>query len=212
MPPTHPPHPPKKKIHVASEKWSHCETVALWNNLVTKTSSTCSIHRSLRCHWKPDYQGSSLSLVLWLFSWYRAFAMCIRTNIQDSVMVGIVWHHLANISWIIAIIINKHLINGVIYPKSCRNTSYLMDFIITLIFSGASVAEKMRSSHWKRNTVEMWRYAIYMQIYDVILRMMLLLPVCCCLNSWRFITAVLQHISNAHNALRSTCITSRAPL
>ena len=28
---------------------------------------------------------SSLSLVLWLFSWYRSFAMCIRTNIQDSV-------------------------------------------------------------------------------------------------------------------------------
>ena len=45
--------------YVAAKKWSHCETVALWNTLGTcKTSSI-----PLRCHWKPDCQRrSSLSL------------------------------------------------------------------------------------------------------------------------------------------------------
>ena len=44
----------------SSKKWSHCETVALWNSLGTcKTSST-----PLRCHWKPNCQRrSSQSLV-----------------------------------------------------------------------------------------------------------------------------------------------------
>ena len=44
----------------SSKKWSHCETVALWNSLGTcKTSSI-----PLRCHWKPNCQRrSSHSLV-----------------------------------------------------------------------------------------------------------------------------------------------------
>ena len=43
----------------SSKKWSHYETVALWNSLGTcKTSSI-----PLRCHWKPNCQRrSSLSL------------------------------------------------------------------------------------------------------------------------------------------------------
>ena len=46
--------------YVAAKKWSHCETVALWNSLGTcKTSSI-----PMRCHWKPNCQlRSSLSLV-----------------------------------------------------------------------------------------------------------------------------------------------------
>ena len=43
----------------SSKKWSHCETVALWNSLGTcKTSSI-----PLRCHWKPNYINGGLSLV-----------------------------------------------------------------------------------------------------------------------------------------------------
>ena len=46
--------------YVTAKKWSHCSTVALWNNLGDcKTSSI-----PLRCHWKPNCQWrSSLSLV-----------------------------------------------------------------------------------------------------------------------------------------------------
>ena len=62
------PPPPKKKKNKkkkpknlkfqATNTCSIQKMVALWNSLVTKTSSTCSIHRSLRCscHWKPDCQ------------------------------------------------------------------------------------------------------------------------------------------------------------
>ena len=46
--------------YVAAKKWSHCQTVALWNSLgICKTSSI-----PMRCHWKPNCQRrSSLSLV-----------------------------------------------------------------------------------------------------------------------------------------------------
>ena len=41
----------------SSKKWSHCETVALWNSLGTcKTSSI-----PFRCHWKPNYQRRSVT-------------------------------------------------------------------------------------------------------------------------------------------------------
>ena len=54
-------------------KQSHCETVALWNSLGTcKTSSI-----PLRCHWKPNCQRRSQLCHLWLFCWYRSFAMWI---------------------------------------------------------------------------------------------------------------------------------------
>ena len=44
----------------SSKKWSHCETVALWNSL--GTCKTISI--PMPCHWKPNCQRrSSLSLV-----------------------------------------------------------------------------------------------------------------------------------------------------
>ena len=44
----------------SSKKWSHCETVALWNSL-----GTCKISSiPMPCHWKPNCQRrSSLSLV-----------------------------------------------------------------------------------------------------------------------------------------------------
>ena len=50
-----------KYMYICSSiKWSHCETVALWNSLgICKTSSI-----PLRCHWKPNCQRmSSQSLV-----------------------------------------------------------------------------------------------------------------------------------------------------
>ena len=59
--------------------------VALWNSHIVEQSSdlkTSSIQVSLM---SLEAWLSSLSLVLWLFSWYSSFAMCIRTNIQDSV-------------------------------------------------------------------------------------------------------------------------------
>ena len=52
--------------YVAAKKWSHCETVVLWNSLGTcKTSSI-----PLRCHWKPNCQRRSQVCHLWLFCWY----------------------------------------------------------------------------------------------------------------------------------------------
>ena len=62
----------KQQTHVASKK----------NGRIVNQSSdskTSSIQVSLM---SLEAWLSSLSLVLWLFSWYRSFAMCIRTNIS----------------------------------------------------------------------------------------------------------------------------------
>ena len=70
----------------SSKKWSHCETVTLWNSLgACKTSSI-----PLRCHRKPNCQRrSSQSLVAVVFCWYRSFVMCICTNIHGSVVFSV---------------------------------------------------------------------------------------------------------------------------
>ena len=75
-----------KYMYICSSiKWSHCETVALWNSLGTcKTSSI-----PLRCHWKPNCQRRSQVCHLWLFCWYRSFVMCICTNIHGSVVFSV---------------------------------------------------------------------------------------------------------------------------
>ena len=78
-----PPHPTPRKILQSSnqpggvKKKSHCDTVALWKQ--SSDLQTGSI--PLRCHWKPNCQVCHL----WLFCWYRSFAMCIRTDIHASV-------------------------------------------------------------------------------------------------------------------------------
>ena len=66
--------------HEAAKKWSHCETVALWNSVGTcKTSSI-----PMRCHWKPNCQRRSQVCHLWLF----------------SVLIPLVCHvHLHQYSW-----------------------------------------------------------------------------------------------------------------
>ena len=82
-----------KYIYIcSSKKWSHCETVALWNNLGTyKTSSI-----PLRCHWKPNCQRrSSLSLVAVLliplvchvhlhqYSWFGRIFSAVAIDIEN---------------------------------------------------------------------------------------------------------------------------------
>ena len=57
--------------YVAATKRSHCETVALWNSLVTwKLAQYLSDVTE-----SPTVNGVEVCQ-LWLFCWYRAFAMC----------------------------------------------------------------------------------------------------------------------------------------
>ena len=82
--PPHPHPPPQKKkkklfmlvISLVEKNWLHCETVTLWNSLVT-----WKLAQNLSDVWKPNSQVCHL----WLFCWYCLFAMCIRTNIHGSV-------------------------------------------------------------------------------------------------------------------------------
>ena len=65
-----------KNIYLAAKKWSHCETVALWNSLVTwklaQYLSDLPTVKSVTC-------GCFVDAIRW------GFVMGIRTNIQGSV-------------------------------------------------------------------------------------------------------------------------------
>ena len=89
-----PPPPPEKKtfiLVISRVKFQTTNTcsiqkmVALYSCTV-KQSSDLKTYSIKVSPMSLEAWLSSLSLVLWLlFSWYRSFAMCIRTYIHDSV-------------------------------------------------------------------------------------------------------------------------------
>ena len=85
-PPTHTHTVHTHKESEVSKKWSHCETVTLWNSLVTWKLGTSSI--PLRCHWKPNCQVCHLWLFCWSqYSWFGRIPSAVANRYRKSASV-----------------------------------------------------------------------------------------------------------------------------